>query len=92
MAASPPKCYYCDEGDFGSVDGYERHVDVDIQIFPVILAPADIELYKLKKQEMSWERAIKSDIALKWLFTMLIHSKAKAENREQQTYRFYHRI
>gem|GEM_PF-6765865 len=34
-----------------------RHPDL-----PGYPGPADIELYKLKKQGMSWEREIRSDI------------------------------
>ena len=26
MSSFPPRCYYCDSKNFGSVDGYERRV------------------------------------------------------------------
>ena len=39
--------------------GYERHV---VTRHP---DPANMELYKLKKQGMSWERELKSDIEWK---------------------------
>jgi hypothetical protein len=65
MSSSPPKCYYCNEGDFGSVDGYERHVVTRHPGLPGYPGLADIEMYKLKKQDMSWEKEIRSDIERK---------------------------
>jgi hypothetical protein len=62
MAAFPLKCYYCNEGDFGSLDGYDGHVVTRHPDLPGYPGPVDIELYKLKKQGMPWEREIKSDI------------------------------
>lgn len=47
------KSYYYNESDFGSVNGYERHVVVhhpDLLGYP---GPADIALYGLKKQDLS---------------------------------------
>ena len=63
MTTFPPRCYYYNENDFGSVDGYERHVTMYVVItrhpnLPGRLGPADIELYNLKRQGMSWEREI----------------------------------
>ena len=46
MSSFPSRCYYCDSKDFGSVDGYERHV---ITRHP----PADIKFYGLERQDMS---------------------------------------
>jgi hypothetical protein len=65
MSIFPLKCYYCNESDFGSVDGYERHVVMRHPDLPGYPGPADIELYKLKKQGMSWEKEIKSNIEWK---------------------------
>ena len=62
MSSFPSKCYYCNESNFGSVDGYERHVVTRHPDLPGYPGPADIELYKLKKQDMSWEREIRSAI------------------------------
>ena len=62
MSSFPPKCYYCSKSDFGSVDGYERHVVTRHPDTPGYPGPADIDLYKLKKQGMSWEREIESDV------------------------------
>jgi hypothetical protein len=50
MSSFPPKCYYCNEGDFGSVDGYERHIVTRHPDLPGYPGPADIEFYTLKKQ------------------------------------------
>jgi hypothetical protein len=61
MGSFPPKCYYCNQSDFGSVKEYEIH-HPDLPYYP---GPADIELYGLKKQNMSWEREIKVDIEWK---------------------------
>jgi hypothetical protein len=61
MSSSPPRYYYSNESKFDSLDEYERHVVTDTQIFQVIQAMADVELYKLKKQGMSWEHEVKSD-------------------------------
>ena len=47
MSTFPPKCYYCNESDFGSVDGYERYVVMRHPDLPGHPGPADIELYKL---------------------------------------------
>ena len=58
MSIFPPICYYCNESDFGSVDGYERHVVTRHPDLPGYPGPADIE-------GMSWEREIKSDIEWK---------------------------
>jgi len=65
MISFPPKCYCCNEADFDSVDGYERHVVPRHPDLPGYPGPADIELYKLKKQGMSWEREIKADFEWK---------------------------
>ena len=56
MSSILPKCYYCNQSDFGSVDGCERHVVVHHSDLPGYPGPADIELYGLKKQGMSWEK------------------------------------
>jgi hypothetical protein len=42
MSSFPPKCCYCNEGDFGSVDGYERHVVTRHPDMPGYPGPADI--------------------------------------------------
>jgi hypothetical protein len=65
MSSFPPKCYYCNESDFSSVDGYERHVVTRHPDLPGYPGPADIDLYKLKKQGMLWEREVKADIEWK---------------------------
>jgi hypothetical protein len=65
MGSFPPRCHYYNEGDFGSVDRYERHVVARHPDLPGYPGPADIELYKLKKQGMYWEREINSDIEWK---------------------------
>lgn len=65
MSSFPLRCYYCNENDFGSVDGYEHHVITRHPDLPGIQVWTDIELYKLTKQGMSWEREIKSDIEWK---------------------------
>jgi hypothetical protein len=57
----PPRCYYCDSKDFGPVNDYERHVVIHHPDLPGYPGPADIKLYGLKKQNMSWEREIKAD-------------------------------
>jgi hypothetical protein len=51
--AFPLKCYYCNEIDFESVDGYERYVVTRHPDLPGYPGPADIELHKLTKQGMS---------------------------------------
>jgi hypothetical protein len=61
MGGFPPRCYYCDSKDFGSIDGYECHVVVHHPDLPGYPGPADIQLYGLKKQGMSWEREVKAD-------------------------------
>ena len=58
MTTFLPKCYCYNENDFGTVDGYERHVITRHPNLPGRLGPADIELYNLKRQGMSWEREI----------------------------------
>lgn len=65
MSTFPARCYYCNERDFGSVDGYERHVATRHPDLPGYPGPADIEFYKLKKQDMSWEKEIKADFEWK---------------------------
>ena len=56
MSSFPPKCYYCNQNDFGSVDGYERHVVTHHPDLPGYPGAADIALYGLKKQG-SWENS-----------------------------------
>jgi hypothetical protein len=65
MSSFPPKCYYCDSKDFGSVDGYEHHGVIHHPDLPGYPGPADIELYGLKKQNMYWEREIKANVEWK---------------------------
>ncbi len=65
MSSFPPKCYYCNQIKIGSVDGYERHVVVHLPDLPGYPGPADIELYGLKKQGMSWEREVKAEVEWK---------------------------
>lgn len=65
MSSFPPKRYYCNESEFGLVDGYERHVVSWHPDLPGYPGPADIELSKLKNQSMSWEQKIKSDVEWK---------------------------
>jgi hypothetical protein len=48
-----------------SIIEYERHVVTRHPDLPGYPGPADIKLYKLKKQGMSWEREIRSDIEWK---------------------------
>ena len=60
----PPKCYYCNERDFGSVDRYECHVVTRLPDLPGYPGPADIELYKLKKRRISCQYM--------WFFCQLI--------------------
>ena len=52
MSSFPPRCYYCDSKDFGSVDGYERHVVTRHPNLPGYPGPADIKYYRLEKQDM----------------------------------------
>lgn len=65
MSSFPPKCYYCNHSDFGSVDGYEIHVVVHHPDLPGYPGPADIALYGLMKQGMSWEKEVKTEIEWK---------------------------
>ncbi|MGE5660834.1 MAG: hypothetical protein ACM3X1_01160 [Ignavibacteriales bacterium] len=65
MSSFPPKCYYRNENNFGSGDGYERHVVTRHPDLPGYPGPADIELYGLKKQVMYWEREIKANMEWK---------------------------
>ena len=65
MSSFPPRCYYCDSKDFGSVDGYERHVVTRHPNLPSYPGPADIKFYGLERQDMSWEREIKADFEWK---------------------------
>ena len=51
--------------DFGSVDGYERHIVTRHPNLPDYPGPADIKFYGLEKQDMSWEREIKADFEWK---------------------------
>jgi hypothetical protein len=60
MSSFPLKCYYCNQSDFGSVDRYERYVVVHHPDLPGYPGPADIALYDLKKQDMSWEKEVKA--------------------------------
>jgi hypothetical protein len=64
MSSFLPKCYYCNQSDFGSVDGYEKHVVVHHPDLPGYPGPAGIALYGLKKQGMSWEE-VKAEIEWK---------------------------
>ena len=64
MSSFPSRCYYCDSKNFGSVDGYERHVVTRHPNLPGYPGPADIKYYRLEKQDMYWEREIKADF--KW--------------------------
>ena len=43
MSSFPPCCYYCDSKDFGSVDGYERHIVTRHPNLPGYPEPADIK-------------------------------------------------
>jgi hypothetical protein len=65
MSSFPPKCYYCNQNDFGSVDGYERHLVTHHPDVPGYPGPADIALYGLEKQGMSWKREIKANMEWK---------------------------
>jgi hypothetical protein len=47
MSSFPPRCYYCDSKNFGSVDGYERHVVTRHPNLPGYHGPADIKSYRL---------------------------------------------
>jgi hypothetical protein len=62
MSSFPPKCYYCNENDFGSVDGYERHVVTHHPDLAGYSGPADIVFYGLKKQGLSWEKEVKAEM------------------------------
>jgi hypothetical protein len=61
MSTFPPRCYYCDSQNFGSVEGYERHVVTRHPNLPGYPEPADIKFYGLEKQDMSWEGETKTD-------------------------------
>ncbi|HXW11884.1 MAG TPA: hypothetical protein VD694_03920 [Nitrososphaeraceae archaeon] len=65
MSSFPPRCYYCDSKDFGSVDGYERHIVTRHPNLPGYPGPADIKFYGLERQDMSWEKEIKADFEWK---------------------------
>ena len=65
MSSFPPQCYYCNSKDFGSVDGYERHVVTRHPNLPGYPGPADIKFYRLENQDMYWEREIKADFEWK---------------------------
>jgi hypothetical protein len=65
MSSFPPKCYYCNQSDFGSVDGYERHVVVHHPDLPGYPGPADIALYSLKKQVHLGEKEVKANMEWK---------------------------
>jgi tRNA A37 threonylcarbamoyladenosine biosynthesis protein TsaE len=65
MGSFPPKCYYFNQSDFGSVDEYKRNVVIHHPDLYGYLGQADIKFYGLKKQNMSWEREIKVDIEWK---------------------------
>ena len=75
MTSFPPRCYYCDSKNFGSVDGYERHVITRHSNLPGYPGPADIKFYTLEKQDMYWEREIKADFEWKQLSIFLIYPK-----------------
>jgi hypothetical protein len=64
MNSFPSRCYYCNEDDFGSVNGYEHHVVTRHPDMPGYPGPADIEFYKRKRHGTSWEREVKADF--KW--------------------------
>jgi hypothetical protein len=55
MTSFPPRYYYCDSKNFGSVNGCERDIIARHPNLPGRLGQADIE-YNLKRQGMSWER------------------------------------
>jgi hypothetical protein len=65
MSSFPPRCYYCDNKNFGSVDGYERQVVTRHPNLPGYPGPADLKYYRLEKQDMYWEREIKADFEWK---------------------------
>jgi hypothetical protein len=65
MGSFPPWCYYYDSKNFGSVDGYERHVVTRHPILPDYPGPVDIKYYRLEDQDMYWEREIKADFEWK---------------------------
>jgi hypothetical protein len=48
MSSFPPKCYYCNQNDFGSVDGYERHLVTHHPDLPGYPGPADCALWSGK--------------------------------------------
>ena len=58
MSSFPAKCYYCNESDFGSVDGYERHIVTRHPDLPGYPGPAYISLHGLKKQGVLWEKEV----------------------------------
>ena len=62
MSSFPARCYYCDSKDFGSVDGYERHIVTRHPNLPGYPGPADIKFYGLERQDMSWEKEVKADM------------------------------
>ena len=62
-----PKYYYYDSKNFGSVDGYERHVVIRHPNLPGYPGPVDIKFYGIEIQDMSWEREIKADFGWKKL-------------------------
>jgi hypothetical protein len=52
MGCYPPRCYYCDSKNFGSVDGYEHHVVTRHPNLPGCPGRADIKFYRLENQDM----------------------------------------
>lgn len=65
MNGFPSRCYYCTIRDFISLNEYECHIVTRHPNLPGFPNSADIEFYGLEKQDMPWEREMKSDIEWK---------------------------
>ncbi len=62
MSSFPPCCYYCDSKNFGSVDGYERHIVTRHPNLPGYPGPADIKFYHLENRDRYDKGKIEIDI------------------------------
>jgi hypothetical protein len=78
----PPHCYYCDVA-FVNADNYETHVVTKHAHMPAYPGIGDLDLYKLEKQDMYWEKPYPESCALEDLRNYVPLSERKKRHSKK---------